>query len=95
MASLEIAYYTRDQNLNIPGVEISAETISTLSGSNQRSAVTPSNAAYVTVSANGGAARYSYTSATSTAAATTPWLASGEVRWLRAHSGFKVGAITG
>jgi hypothetical protein len=70
MASLEIAYYTRDQNLNIPGVEISAETISTLSGSNQRSAVTPSNAAYVTVSANGGAARYSYTSATSTAAAT-------------------------
>lgn len=95
MASLEIAYYCKAPNQNMPGDGISAETIATLSATNQRSGATPAHADYVKISANGGAARYSYTSATSTASATTPWLGSGEAIWLPAHAGWKVGGITG
>lgn len=95
MANLEIAYFTKDRNENVAGREISAETISTLSGSNQQSAVTPPNADLVKINASGGAARVSYKSSNSVAAATTPFIDSGEVLWLPAVPGWKVGAISG
>lgn len=95
MASLEIAYYVKDRNENMCGNGIRAETISTLSATHQESGATPSEADYVVITPNGGAARFSYTGTASVASATTPWLADGQERWLPARAGWKVSAISG
>lgn len=89
--TIEISYWRRSRNENIPGAEVSAESLS-ISGTSARSAVTP-DCDYVKITAT-EAARVSYTSATSTAAATTPYLLANETLWLDAVVGWKVAGKT-
>ncbi len=74
------------------GDQISAESL-TISGTSALAGATPANAEVVKINAT-EAARFSYTSATSTASATTPFLAAGEVIFLPARAGWKVAGKT-
>lgn len=92
--ALEISYWTASRsNPNVPGAVISAETRS-LSASSAQSGVTPANAVYVKINAT-EAARFEYSSANPTAAATSAYLASGEALWLDAVAAYKIAGITG
>lgn len=91
--TIEISYYGQSQvNPNIAGFEISGESLS-ITGTSARSGATPDNAVLISITAT-EAARVSYTSATSTASATTPYLASGGTIWLDAKPGWKVAGKT-
>lgn len=89
---LEISYWTNGRNKNTYGFQVSAET-RTLSGTSALAAATPSNADLVRVETT-EAARISYTSATSTASATTPYLAANAVIEFEAVPGWKVAGKT-
>lgn len=93
--TIEISYWTASLiNPNIAGAEIAgtAESLS-ITGTSARSGVTPDNAVYILIEPT-EACRFSYASATSTAAATTPYRGSGKDIWLDAKPGFKVAGKT-
>lgn len=89
---LEISYWSNGRNPNAYGRELLAET-RTLSGTSALSAATPANAEIVRIETT-EAARISYTSATSAATATTPYLAANAVIDLEAVPGWKVAGKT-
>lgn len=91
--TIEISYYGQSQvNPNIAGFEIAGESLS-ITGTSARSGATPTNAVLIKIEAT-EAARISYTSATSTAAATTPYLGANKEMWLDANAGWKVAGKT-
>lgn len=90
--ALEISYYTKSRNQNIAGAAISAESL-TLSATSALSGATPANADIIKIQATENA-RFDYSSATSTASSTTPYLASGDAIYLDAKPDFKVAGKT-
>jgi hypothetical protein len=93
--ALEITYFCDARNQNIAGLPILSETI-VVSGTHAESAVTPGNAAYVTIYATADT-RWSYGAApvaTATAGAQGHLLPSGSGRDVPAQAGWKFSAIT-
>lgn len=89
---LQISYWTSGLNKNTYGREIVAEAL-TLTASTALAGATPANAEIVRVETT-EAARISYTSATSAATATTPYLAANSIIDIEAVSGWKVAGKT-
>jgi len=91
---LEITYWTgrAKDNENVAGAVISSESRS-LSGVSAQSGATPANAQTVSIYAT-EAARFEYSSANPTAAATSAYIGSGERVWLEAFPAYKIAGIT-
>lgn len=91
---LEITYWTGSapENENVAGTVISNEQ-RTLSGTSAQSGATPAGAVIVSIFAT-EAARFEYSSANPTAAATSTYIGASERLWLDAKEGFKIAGIT-
>jgi hypothetical protein len=92
--ALEITYWSKAANRNIPRAAISTETRS-LSGTSAQSGATPSGCAYVSLLAT-EATRFAYgenPTATATAGASGHYIASGERIWIEAVAGNKFAGI--
>lgn len=91
---LEISYWTghAETNPNVAGKPISSEQ-RTLTASSALSGATPGNAALVSIYAT-EAARFEYSSATSSATATSHYIGANERLWVQAVPTYKIGART-
>lgn len=92
--SIEITYWTaRPDARNVVSAAISSESL-TISGTSARTtAATPDSANFVSIVATENA-RFDYSGPSSTASASSAYIASGERLWLTAAALYKVAGIT-